>query len=335
MNGLARVPGIGNLLDESGTTCAKGLSAVIPVFDSAATIELMVERVAAALVQTGESYEVILIDDGSPDRSWETISRLSRSRPWLRGINLMRNYGQHNAILCGVRAAKYDKIVTLDDDLQYDPQELPRLLAKLDEGYDVVYGKERERHHSMGHNLGSGLLRFGLAVALGAEIARIVSPFRVFRTRLREAFKNNRSPWVVLDVFLCWGTTRFGAVEVEHHERADGEKSRYTTRKRFSLAFDLITGFSTLPLKVASLVGFFFTLFGIGLLAYVLGVYFLIGSTVPGWVFLASTISIFSGAQLFALGIVGEYLARMFTRIMECPAYTVAEDTQRGEPAAG
>ena len=320
-------------MDESGNTYEKGLSAVIPVFSSAATIEVMVERVAAALAETGESYEVILVNDGSPDRSWESISRLSRSRPWLRGINLMRNYGQHNAILCGVRAARYDRIVTLDDDLQYDPQELPRLLAKLDEGYDVVYGKERERHHSMGHNLGSGLLRFGLSVALGAEIARIVSPFRVFRTNLREAFKNNRSPWVVLDVFLCWGTTKFGSVEVGHHERADGETSRYTTAKRFSLAFDLITGFSTLPLKVASLVGFFFTLFGIGLLAYVLGVYFLIGGTVPGWVFLASTISIFSGAQLFALGIVGEYLARMFTRIMERPPYTVADETGRGEPA--
>ena len=320
-------------MDESRNTYANGLSAVIPVFSSAATIELMVERVAAALAETGESYEVILVNDGSPDHSWETISRLSKSRSWLRGIDLMRNYGQHNAILCGVRAAKYDKIVTLDDDLQYDPQELPRLLKKLDQGYDVVYGKERERHHSMGHNLGSALLKFGLSVALGAEIARIVSPFRVFRTKLREAFKDNRSPRVILDVFLCWGTTQFGSVEVEHHERADGEKTRYTASKRFSLAFDLITGFSTLPLKVASLVGFFFTLFGIGLLAYVLGVYFFIGDTVQGWVFLASTIAIFSGAQLFALGIVGEYLARMFTRIMEHPPYAVAEETNRSEPA--
>ena len=136
-------------------------------------------------------------------------------------------------------------------------------------------------------------------------------------------------------MFLLWGTTKFGVVDVGHHDRADGEKTRYNSRKRFSQAFDLITGFSTLPLKVASLVGFFFTLFGIGLLAYVLGVYFLIGGTVPGWVFLASTISIFSGAQLFALGIVGEYLGRMFTRIMERPPYAIAEKIDRTEaPAA-
>jgi glycosyltransferase involved in cell wall biosynthesis len=320
-------------LDESQNTLTRGISAVVPVFRSAATIEMMVERVSAALEKTGEAFEVILVDDGSPDRSWETISRLSRSRPWLRGINLMRNYGQHNALLCGVRAATYDKVFTLDDDLQYDPKELPLLLARLNEGYDVVYGKERERHHSMGHNVGSALLRLGLSVALGAEIARIVSPFRVFRTKLRETFKDNQSPWVILDVFLLWGTTKFGCVEVGHHERSDGEKTRYTARKRFIQAFDLITGFSTLPLKIASWVGFFFTLFGVGLLAYVLGVYFLIGGTVPGWVFLASTIAIFSGAQLFALGIVGEYLARMFTRIMERPPYAVAEEINRRDSA--
>ncbi len=328
-------PEAGVLLNESQNTCPHGISAVIPVFRSAATIELLVERVSAALEKTGEPFEVILVDDGSPDRSWDTISRLSRSHPWLRGINLMRNYGQHNALLCGVRAATYDKIVTLDDDLQYDPKELPALLARLDEGYDVVYGKERERHHSMGHNLGAALLKLGLSVALGAEVARIVSPYRVFRTHLRETFKDNRSPWVILDVFLCWGTTKFGSVEVEHHERNDREKTRYTAAKRISMAFDLITGFSTLPLKVASFVGFFFTLFGVGLLVYVLGVYFLIGDTVPGWVFLASTISIFSGAQLFALGIVGEYLARMFTRSMERPPYAVAEEiNRRDSPAA-
>ncbi len=303
----------------------RGLSAVIPVFESAASIELMVDRVTAALAESGEPYELILVNDGSSDRSWQTISKVAGSRPLVRGINLMRNYGQHNAILCGVRAARYDKIVTLDDDLQYDPAELPQLLAKLADGYDVVYGKERKRHHTMGHNLGSWLLRLGLSVALGAKIARIVSPFRVFRTKLRETFVDNRNPRVILDVFLVWGTTKFAAVDVDHHERCDGGKTTYSGLKRLTQAFDLITGFSTLPLKIASFIGFFFTLFGVGLLAYVLGVYFLVGGTVPGWVFLASTIAIFSGAQLFALGIIGEYLARMFTRIQERPAYAIAE----------
>ncbi len=318
-------------MDATRQPLAHGISAVVPVYDSAETVERMVDAVTAALGAAGEPYELILVNDGSPDRSWETIARLARNRPQLRGINLMRNYGQHNAILCGVRAARYDKVLTLDDDLQYDPAELPRLLAKLDEGYDVVYGKERQRHHTLGHNFGSWLLRLGLSVALGTEIAKIVSPFRVFRTKLRETFRDNRNPRVSLDVFLCWGTTRFGVVDVGHHERSDGGKTRYTSAKRISHAFDLITGFSTVPLKIASLIGFFFTLFGIVLLAYVLSVYFLYGGIVPGWVFLASTISIFSGAQLFALGIIGEYLARMYTRIMGRPPYAVAEEIGSAE----
>ena len=321
-------------MSDSQNKYLSGISAVVPVFGSAGTIEVMVDRVSSALSGTGQSYELILVNDGSVDRSWETITRLVRSRPWLRGISLMRNYGQHNALLCGVRAARFDKIVTLDDDLQYDPEDIPRLLDKLDEGHDVVYGKERERHHTTGHNIGSALLRLGLSVALGAEIAKIASPFCLFRTSLRETFEHNRSPWVILDVFLCWGTTKFAAVDVGHHDPIGNGKTRYTMLKRASVAFDLITGFSTLPLKFASLIGFFFTLFGMGLLTYVLGVHFLIGASVPGWVFLASTISIFSGAQLFALGIIGEYLARMFTRIMERPAYAVAEETESPDAAA-
>lgn len=324
----------GARLNVTQPTLPQGLSAVVPVYNSATTIELLVERVSKALTAVGRPFEIVLVNDGSSDASWDAIVRCSAEDSRVRGVNLMRNYGQHNALLCGVRAAEYDTVVTLDDDLQYGPEEVPRLLERLEQGYDVVYGKERERHHTMGHNLGSMLLRLGLSVALGAEIARIVSPLRVFRTRLRETFEHNRSPWVILDVFLCWGTTKFSSVSVAHHERADGGITTYTFRKRVVQAFDLITGFSTLPLKVASFVGFFFTLFGMALLTYVLGVYFLIGGTVPGWVFLASTIAIFSGAQMFALGIVGEYLARMFTRIMERPAYAVADRTERRSATA-
>ena len=320
-------------MSESSAALPHGISVVVPVYNSASTIETLTDRIAPVLQGIGRPFELILVNDGSSDDSWNAIVRCSGSRPWLRGIRLTRNYGQHNALLCGVRAARYDTIATLDDDLQYDPDEIPKLLAELDRDYDVVYGKETKRHHSRGHNVSSWLLRFGLSVALGAKVARIVSPLRVFRTRLRDSFAENRSPWVILDVFLCWGTTRFAVVPVRHHARADGTLTTHSVRKRLNQAFDLITGFSTLPLKAASLVGFFFTLFGFGLLVYVLGVFFLVGGTVPGWVFLASTIALFSGAQMFALGIIGEYLARMFNRVMEKPAYAIDEQTASVTPA--
>jgi undecaprenyl-phosphate 4-deoxy-4-formamido-L-arabinose transferase len=311
-----------------------GISVVVPVYNSADSLDRLLDRLGAVLQQYGRPFEVLLVNDGSSDRSWEVIAEHAATIDWLRGINLIRNYGQHNALLCGLRSARFELTVTLDDDLQNPPEEIPRLVDALeDQPFDVVYGTSVQRHHSLGHNISARLLKFGLSVALGARTAKIVSPFRVLRTRLRDAFADNRSPWVILDVFLTWGTTRFGSIDVRHAPREVG-RTKYTLRKRFVQALDLITGFSTLPLKIASLIGFFFTLFGIGLLTYVLAVYLVFGSTVPGWVFLASTIAIFSGAQLFALGVVGEYLARMFVRIMGRPAYFVGETTDQTQTEA-
>jgi len=162
---------------------------------------------------------------------------------------------------------------------------------------------------------------------MGAETASQVSAYRVFRTRLRESFTAYRSPTVNIDVLLTWSTTRFSAVTVRHDERSVGD-SGYTLRKLITHALNMMTGFSTLPLQMASIMGFVFALFGFGILAYVLVGYLLTGSSVPGFPFLASIIAIFSGVQLLALGIFGEYLARMHFRTMERPAYTVLCGTQ-------
>ncbi len=304
---------------------ASGVSIIVPVFNSAEGIPVLVERLERVLRDIEQPFEVILVDDRSVDASWDAIARCRTGRPWLRGIRLMRNYGQHNALLCGIRAAGYATCVTLDDDLQNPPEEIPKLLGRLAEGYDLVYGTPAVARHALRHRLASRILRFALAVALGAETARVVSPFRAFRTGLRRAFADARTPWVIIDILFTWATTNVGTVTVRHDPRAQGRPT-YTFRRRFVQALDLITGFSTLPLKVASVVGFVFTLFGLGVLGYVLVVYLLYGG-IPGFPFLASTIAIFSGAQLFALGVVGEYLARMFQRVMDRPAYAVGETT--------
>jgi undecaprenyl-phosphate 4-deoxy-4-formamido-L-arabinose transferase len=158
--------------------------------------------------------------------------------------------------------------------------------------------------------------------AMGAETARRASSFRAFRTQLRTAFAGYQAPFVSIDVLLTWGTTRFAAVPVLHESRASGT-STYTFRKLLAHALNMLTGFSVLPLQLASLVGFAFTLFGMGVLVYVVGRFLIAGGSIPGFPFLASIIAIFSGAQLFALGIIGEYLARMYQRTMEQPAYVV------------
>lgn len=298
------------------------VSVVVPVYNAEESLVLLCQRLLAVL--PSRRYEIILVNDGSRDGSWPLIQRLVAQHAGVYGINLMRNYGQHNAMLCGIRAAKGDVIVTLDDDLQNPPEEIPKLVAKLTEGFDVVYGiRDRERN-GLFRNLASQATKMALKGAMGAETARSVTSFRAFRTRLRDAFATHQSPYVCVDVLLTWATMRFASVTVRHEERQAGQ-SNYSIPKLVTHALNMMTGFSTVPLRFASILGFGFTLFGIGVLAYVVGRYWLQGGSVPGFTFLASTIAIFAGAQLFALGIIGEYLARMHFRMLERPTYAVQE----------
>jgi len=304
----------------------RSLSVVTPVYNGEASVAELCRRLSEVLPRVATQHEIILVNDGSRDRSWEVISELSSQTPAVRGLNLMRNYGQHNALLCGIRAAKYDVIVTIDDDLQHPPEEIPRLLARLQEGFDVVYGAPKAEQNGFLRALASRITRLALNTAIGSDVAKNVSAFRVFRTRLREAFADYQSPFVSIDVLLTWATTRFGAIRVPFQPRHSGS-SNYTFTKLVRHALDMMTGFSTAPLQLASLIGFGCTLFGIGVLIYVVGRYCLEGS-IPGFPFLASIITIFSGAQLFALGVIGEYLARMHFRTMNRPTYAIRDNVE-------
>jgi undecaprenyl-phosphate 4-deoxy-4-formamido-L-arabinose transferase len=269
------------------------------------------------------NYEIILVNDGSRDASWEIISNLAKTHSRIRAFNLMRNYGQHNALLCGIRAAQYPITVTMDDDLQHPPQEIGKLIDRLKEGYEVVYGTPLHEKHSVWRNVASQVTKLALQSAMGADTARNVSAFRTFHTFIRDAFANYNNSYVSIDVLLTWGASRFSAVSVRHDLRLAG-KSNYTFRKLIVHAMNMITGFSVLPLQIASWAGFSFALFGLIVLIYVVGRYLIQGGSVPGFPFLASTIAIFSGVQLFALGIIGEYLARMHFRLLDRPAYVVS-----------
>jgi undecaprenyl-phosphate 4-deoxy-4-formamido-L-arabinose transferase len=303
-------------------TIAQFISVVVPVYNSEASLPLLVARLEPVLRSCAERFELLLVNDGSRDGSWKAVERLAAAHAWVRGVNLMRNYGQHNTLLCGIRAARGDLVVTSDDDLQNPPEEIPKLLAKLSEGYDVVYGTPERQRHGLLRDLASLITKLTLQAAIGAETARDVSAFRIFRVQLRDAFSEFRGPYANIDVLLTWATSRFGAVRVRHDSRVLGT-SNYTIKQLVVHALNMMTGFSTLPLQVASMVGFGCTLFGILVLVYVVGRYFLQGGSVPGFPFLACIIAIFSGTQLFALGIIGEYLARMHFRMMERPTYAV------------
>ena len=304
------------------TPVKPGISVVIPAYNSELTLEELVDRLDKVL-KTAPAREVIIVDDGSHDGTWPTIERIAKRHRYVRGLTLMRNYGQHNALLCGIRLARYDVTVTIDDDLQHPPEELPKLLAGL-ETADVVYGRPEAEQHGLARDLASRMTKLALQAAMGAKNATDVSALRAFRTRIRDSFANYDGSYVSIDPMLAWGTQRFTAVTVRHEQRPRG-RSNYTWRRLALHALNLITTFSSWPLQIASLIGFGFTLFGLATLAYVLGRYVLMGTTVPGFPFLASIIAIFSGAQLFALGIIGEYLARVHSRSLSRPPFTVRE----------
>ncbi len=233
----------------------------------------------------------------------------------------MRNSGQHNAVLCGIRAARFPITLTMDDDLQHPPEQIPLLLAEYRKGFDVVYAIPRKLPHSWWRNLGSRLTKVVLSKIMQIPIQDIGS-FRIFRTKLRDAFADYRSAYVYIDPLLAWGTSSFSHVTVEEDPRRSG-KSNYTFSSLVKAGLLILTGYSTVPLRLASGLGFIFMAFGFGVLLYVLAIAIGVGS-VPGFPFLASIIALFAGVQLFTLGIIGEYLARVYESSTQRPPYNVA-----------
>ena len=302
---------------------------VIPVYNSQATLPALTERLAAVLPGAVDRFEVVLVNDGSQDDSWEAIGQAVRKHAWLRGINLMRNYGQHNALLAGIRAARYAVTVTMDDDLQHPPEEIPRLLETLAQGHDLVYGVPAQPQRGFSRNLSTWLTKLWLHRMLGVAIASRASAFRAFRTVLREGFAHYEGPAVAIDALLAWTTTRIASVPVRHDPRRHG-RSHYSWFKLARLTIDLTTTFRTWPLRFASLSGFVVMLLGFAALAFVLGSYLATGQPLSVFRFLASALAIFAGAQLFTLGVLGEYVARIHHRVLREPAYVVRE--RIGEP---
>ena len=300
------------------------VSVVVPVYNGQRTLRELTNRLQATLAPLVECFEIILVNDCSQDESWNEIIRLAEQNAHVRGINLMRNYGQHNALLAGIQRAQSEIIVTIDDDLQHPPEEIPKLLSKLTEGYDVVYGKPTYRHHAFWRNLSSKILKSSIKIVLGANMGSHSSSFRAFRSNLRQGFERFADAQLALDVLLSWGAARVTHIAVDHHAREHG-RSGYTMRKLLLLSFNMLTGYSTLPLRVASSVGLATSLFGLGMFFYVVVRRLFQTNYVPGFAFISAEIALFAGLQLFAIGVIGEYVARLHFRTMGKPPYVIRD----------
>ena len=301
-----------------------GVSIVVPTYKSPTTLTELVERTESLGLS---AFEIIIVDDGNNDATWEQIELLSQSKKSVVGLRLGRNFGQHSALLAGVRKAKFSQIVTIDDDLQNPPEEIPNLLARLVNGVDVVYGVSAQVRQIAWRRFTSRITKAIFARVLGFESAISISSFRAFRTQLRDGFAGELGPHVSLDALLTWSTSRFSTLEVEHHARRVG-KSNYSFIKLVRFMLDTATSYSTRPLRLATSIGFITTLFGLLLLVWVVVNALFVGDSVPGFPFLAASIAVFSGVQLVVLGILGEYLGKIHFRAMNKPTFSVSETTE-------
>ena len=298
------------------------LSIVVPVYRSGNTLVALCDRLDSVMEGGSTGWELVLVDDGSPDESWRVVSELQAANPErIVAVQLMRNFGQHNALMCGLRHARGKYIVTMDDDLQHPPEEIPKLLEAIEvSGSDVVYGVPDERKHHRWRNLGSVLVTAFYRLVFKTKVRP--SAFRIIRREVVEAILSYNLNYTYIDGLLAWNTERIGQVTVEHHARASG-CSGYSLRKLLVLAMNLFTNFSLLPLQLVTLAGFLASLGGFAAGAYYLAKYLFAQIAVPGYASTIIAILVLGGLQLLSLGIIGEYLGRMHLNVNRKPQYTV------------
>lgn len=318
---------------ECGILSAVRISVVIPCYRSESTLELVVEGIFTALSEPDvknlvSAFEVILVVDGSPDRTIDVARRLAAARPGVSAVELRRNYGQHNALLAGIARASHEVIVTMDDDLQHRPADIQALAAALTDGsVDLVYGVSMVEEHGLWRSFASRAVKRSLALA-GVPRAQDVSAFRAFRTDLRDGFSLVEGPYISLDVLLSWTTTSIHRVVVQMDQRSVGTSS-YSLRALVRHSMNMITGYSNIPLRAVSWLGAFCAAVGVVLGVMVIWKFANGDTTVAGFTTIAAMVAVFSGAQMLSLGVMGEYIGRLHTRSMGKPTYLV-----RGEKDA-
>lgn len=322
----------------AGILCPMNVSVVIPCYRSRATLPELVDRLHKVLWAGTkglvEDYEIILVVDGSPDDTYAVARDLEKASPKVRAVLLRRNYGQHNALMAGIARARFEVIVTMDDDLQHRPEELPRLLEPLsDPLVDLVYGVAIDEEHGVMRSFASRTVKRALARA-GVDNARDIGALRAFRSDLREGFSQIADAFASVDVVLSWTTSGVRRVDVTMDHRAV-DKSAYKLSSLFKHAINMVTGYSTAPLRFVTWLGATCALLGLILLAYLLYAFVTGSTTVAGFTTLAAMIALFSGAQMLSIGILGEYIGRMHFRGMQRPTYFVQVDSRDDGPRAG
>lgn len=303
------------------------VSVVIPVYRSAASLRSLYEGLNSVLNQEHFDFEILFVDDsGEDEESWAVIHSLAEGDRRVRGLRLSRNFGQHAATMCGFAHTSGEWVVTLDDDLEHDPQMLPRLLQKANEGYDLVYGVYPDRTHKKWRNYTSKIVRFMFKKAIPSLNDQYTS-YRVIRGAVARELAKFDSPFPFVDGYLSWMTRHYAYVEVQHGLRGHGA-SNYTFKTLLVHAVNVFVTFSDLPLRVATWIGLITFIFGVIWATTIVLGYLLGGIGVSGFASIMVAILVFGGIQLLVLGIFGEYLGRMNFRLSRMPLFIVSRVTE-------
>lgn len=293
-------------------------SIVVPVYNSAPILPVLYNRIAKTMESLTRRYEIIFVDDGSCEDTWEALKGIFKRGDHVKVVKLSKNFGQHNATMAGLHNTKGEYVITMDDDLQHPPEEIPNLIKKIDKGYDVVYGLYRIKKHGFGRNLGSKIIRYYYKKVF--KVTSSTSSFRIIRRNIVNRLLEYDRSFIYIDGLIAWTTDCISTVMIKHKKRELG-RSGYSLGKLIGLAMNMMTTFSLVPLKLASVLGLIFSSTG-----FLLAIFYLVkkifwGVQEPGFTSIIIAITFFAGVQLLTLGIIGEYLGRLHLNINERPQF--------------
>jgi glycosyltransferase involved in cell wall biosynthesis len=303
-----------------------GLSIVVPVYGCAGLLLALSERLIEVLDALSIDYEIILVNDGSPDGAWEVIQGLSEGDTHIKGIDLSRNFGQHAAIMAGLEYSCGEWLVVMDCDLQDQPEEIPKFLAKAHEGFEVVFGRRYQRADSLLKKSTALLYRKVFDYWVGSKSDPAIASFGIYNRKVIDAYLSMREQSKTLNYFVRWLGFRTTAIDIEHASRAAG-KSSYSFVKLVDLALNTIMSHSNKPLQVSIFFGFFMAFLALAYATYIVYRYLFWGITVPGWTSTIVSIYFVGGLILANLGVLGVYLGKVFDETKSRPTFVVRDTT--------
>ena len=301
------------------------VSVIIPVYNEEESLRELGERLIKTLTGMGRPFEIILVDDGSTDQSWQLLSQLNQQYPQhLRALQFNRNFGQHQAIFAGFQAARGQVMVTLDADLQNPPEEIPRLVAKIEEGYDTVGGWRENRQDSLFRKLPSLMINRLMSYVTGVKLRDYGCMLRAYRREVVDSINQCQESSSFIPALANLFSRRVAEVPVGHAERERG-KSKYGLIKLIRLNFDLMTGFSNLPIHLVGLMGISIAALGLAFGFFLFIRRLFVGPEVEGVFTLFAILFVFVGLNTLGLALVGAYVGRIYREVRQRPRYIIRQ----------